>query len=195
MEFGGDNLHDVFMNTRQFYSVDNVRELCVGVLSGISYLHSLQIVHRDIKLNNLLLMPNSLHVKICDFGFWIKDGKTTNYIIGTKFYLAPEITLKVPIIRKAVDIWSVGCCIYVMLLRIFPFRNDNSSILFNLIQYSAFLKPMWFFNGNGGSEALEMFKGVFCTNYEQRFTIKQLQECSFFSSDSYCPVSYNYIKF
>lgn len=84
------------------------------ISDGLSYLHSRGLIHRDIKLENILLCKGNL-VKIGDFGLArkVKKGKEikSSVIAGTDSYMAPEI-LQGREYGKSADIWSLGCVIY-----------------------------------------------------------------------------------
>jgi serine/threonine protein kinase len=90
-------------------------------MNAMSYYHTLNISHRDIKLENILVDMNSeeLITKVIDFGF-ATQTKTTNELIktccGTPSYMAPELCLKEEYIGPAVDIWAAGVVLYTLLL-------------------------------------------------------------------------------
>jgi polo-like kinase 1 len=82
----------------------------VQLLQGVVYLHENRILHRDLKLSNILL--KNQRVKISDFGFATK-GPTAHGMYGTPNYLAPEILNHEPY-SYGVDVWAVGCCLYAV---------------------------------------------------------------------------------
>lgn len=96
------------------------------ILRGMKYIHSAQILHRDLKPRNLLVNSNC-DLKICDFGlarafipeFQIKTGIMTDYV-ATRWYRAPELLLSYKEYGPTVDIWSIGC-LFAELLRRKPF--------------------------------------------------------------------------
>ena len=80
------------------------------MLKGIAYLHQLDIIHRDIKPENILV-SDSMHVKICDFGFArnVKpDQEAMTDYVATRWYRAPELLVGTRY-SKQVDIWALGC--------------------------------------------------------------------------------------
>ena len=101
-----------------------VRKIFKQVAEGIDYMHSKNVTHRDIKLENLLLEDKTKNIKIIDFGFAIscKDRKLTSFC-GTPSYMAPEIISKKDYLGPPVDIWTLGILLYVLMCGHFPFRG------------------------------------------------------------------------
>ncbi|KAF7283354.1 hypothetical protein GWI33_000864 [Rhynchophorus ferrugineus] len=96
------------------------------ILSGVHYLHYHKIIHRDLKLGNLFL-NDKLQVKIGDFGLAAKieyDGERKKTLCGTPNYIAPEILNKKGHSYE-VDIWSVGCIMYTLLVGKPPFETTS----------------------------------------------------------------------
>jgi serine/threonine protein kinase len=99
------------------------------VISGLGYIHSLGVIHRDIKLENILL-DNEGVVKIADFGVSLeinedKTGKGNQSKCGTLAYMAPEMltaSKKKPYSFQ-VDIWSAGVLLYVLIFGHLPFNG------------------------------------------------------------------------
>ncbi|XP_041425225.1 protein kinase C delta type-like isoform X2 [Xenopus laevis] len=105
-------------STVMFYAAEMV--------CGLQFLHSRGIVHRDIKLENILLDQNG-HIKICDFGLVahnIFGNRTTRGRIGTYGYMAPEVMLMKEY-NAAADWWSLGVVIYRMAIGRSPFYNGR----------------------------------------------------------------------
>ena len=104
------------------------------LVNGIAYCHSKSILHRDIKLDNILLSAHG-EVKICDFGVSkvVKRGEIMTEQCGTPAYIAPEILADRGYEGFAVDIWSAGVVLYAMLYGVVPFRANNMSELQKLI--------------------------------------------------------------
>nr|XP_045605812.1 cAMP-dependent protein kinase catalytic subunit 3-like isoform X2 [Procambarus clarkii] len=103
------------MTTASFYASE--------IVSALEYLHSLSVVYRDLKPENLLLDRDG-HLKITDFGFAKKLTDRTWTLCGTPEYLAPEI-IQSKGHNKAVDWWALGILIYEMLAGYPPFFDDN----------------------------------------------------------------------
>lgn len=109
------------------------------VSEALYYLHKKNIIHRDIKPSNILIhqVPSRgqevLEFKVCDFSLAIEldreDEAIESSIIGTPFYMAPEIILKKKY-NNNVDIWSLGVTLYELATLSRPFKGDNRAQLF-----------------------------------------------------------------
>lgn len=105
------------------FSNDTTRFFASEIVHALEYLHSLDIVYRDLKPENLLLDLQG-HVKITDFGFAKRVEDRTWTLCGTPEYLAPEI-IQSKGHGKAVDWWALGILIFEMLAGYPPFFDDN----------------------------------------------------------------------
>ena len=106
------------------------------IISGISYLHSNKIIHRDIKGQNLLLSDDN--IKIGDFGTSKKMDNTNafaNTSLGTPFFLSPEICKGEPYNFKS-DIWMIGCVLFELMTLELPFTGNNLPNIMNNIIYN-----------------------------------------------------------
>lgn len=94
------------------------------ILNGVKYLHEHHICHRDLRLRNLLL-NDQMHVKIGGLVTRIAfDGERRKTLCGTLDYVAPEI-LNEAGHSYEVDIWSVGCVMYTLLVGQPPFKSKS----------------------------------------------------------------------
>ncbi|KAM3717150.1 Serine/threonine-protein kinase [Dirofilaria immitis] len=104
------------------------------IVSAVGYLHTNNIIYRDLKLENLLLDKDG-HIKIADFGLCKEDisfGDRTRTFCGTPEYLAPEV-LEDNDYGRAVDWWGVGVVMYEMMCGRLPFYSKDHEKLFELI--------------------------------------------------------------
>ncbi|PRQ21752.1 putative protein kinase CAMK-OST1L family [Rosa chinensis] len=127
MEYAaGGELFGRICNAGRF-SENEARFFFQQLISGVSYCHSMQICHRDLKLENTLLDGSTApHVKICDFGYskslLQSQPKST---VGTPAYIAPEVLSKKQYDGKIADVWSCGVTLYVMLVGAYPFEDPD----------------------------------------------------------------------
>ena len=106
------------------FNNDIARFYGAEILLALEYLHSLNIVYRDMKPENLLIDRDG-HIKITDFGFAKVVEDRTWTLCGTPEYLAPEI-IQSRGHGKAVDWWALGILLYEMLAGYPPFYDENA---------------------------------------------------------------------
>ncbi|CAH2107452.1 unnamed protein product [Euphydryas editha] len=97
------------------------------ILLGVNYIHKLDIIHRDLKAENILLTgKNGVIVKIGDFGIskMLESAKKTSTVIGTPYYLAPELCEGNPYDTKS-DVWALGCLLYEMCTHKRAFESET----------------------------------------------------------------------
>ena len=125
---GGDLLS--YVRKRRQLKEEVAKSVFKQLIEGLKYCHSKKILHRDIKLDNILLTVEG-EVKICDFGVSkvVKPGEKMSEQCGTPAYIAPEILLDKGYEGFAVDIWSAGVVLYAMLYGTVPFKANNMSEL------------------------------------------------------------------
>jgi serine/threonine protein kinase len=116
---------------KQMYSERDARALIKILLSVIQHCHEREIVHRDIKAENLLLVStdDDSTIKLCDFGLAVKNvvGMSLIEQVGTFDYMAPEIHLR-RMYGAGVDMWAIGVLSFVMLYGHFPFYQQNIGV-------------------------------------------------------------------
>lgn len=135
-------------------------------MQGISYLHANGIVHRDIKLENILLDGNG-NVKIGDFGVSKKVGHNELLFeqCGTPAYIAPEIVKEIGYKGFPVDIWSAGICLFAILYGNVPFKANHVSDL-NI----AILEQKIEYKDGVSDQAIDLMKKMIEKNVAKRLT-------------------------
>ncbi|NXN08042.1 TSSK1 kinase, partial [Indicator maculatus] len=99
--------------------------------SAIKYCHDLELAHRDLKCENILLSED-LSIKLADFGFSKPLSRDDNgklilskTFCGSAAYAAPEVLEGIPYDPRASDIWSLGVILYTMVYALMPFDDSN----------------------------------------------------------------------
>ncbi|KAF2863625.1 kinase-like protein [Piedraia hortae CBS 480.64] len=104
-----------------------VQKIFTQLVGAVSYVHSKRCVHRDLKLENILLDKHE-NVKLVDFGFTREYQGSTNHLqtwCGTICYAAPEMIRGEKYAGEKVDVWSLGVILYALLCGELPFDEDD----------------------------------------------------------------------
>ena len=119
-----------YVRRRRKLKEDVAKNMFKQVIEGLRYCHSKNILHRDIKLDNILLTSEG-DIKICDFGVskLVKPGEIMTEQCGTPAYIAPEVFEGRGYEGYASDIWSAGVVLYAMLYGTVPFKASNMTEL------------------------------------------------------------------
>ena len=142
----GGELFDRILKCK-YFSENIAARYMFDIVSTIKYLHEAGIVHRDLKPDNILFEDSSetSRLKIIDFGTSTKVAKDQmlKKLIGTPFYLAPEVIKGN--YNKQCDVWSVGVSMYIMLCGKPPFGgNNNQEIYDNIVNAKpSFAGKVW----------------------------------------------------
>ncbi|GAA5811151.1 hypothetical protein MFLAVUS_004580 [Mucor flavus] len=126
MEYVGTlDLYSVLTEKKQLTEAEVVRYL-LQLTDAVKYMHSLGVIHRDIKLENILVNKNNM-LKIADFGWSVFDPKPRrNTFCGTLDYLPPEMIQNEPH-TNSVDMWALGVLAYEMLAGYPPFSTSDQA--------------------------------------------------------------------
>ena len=127
-------LDTIKKETNHYFEEKRALKIFVQIIKANIYCQNKNICHRDLKLENILILKNDI-IKLIDFGFAIKADKKAyqNLFCGSPSYMAPEIVNKQKYIAQYSDIWSLGVLFYSMLYGRFPFKASTQSELFKKI--------------------------------------------------------------
>lgn len=118
------------LKKRHSVTYDECRYFIDQILKGVGYMHDNGIIHRDLKLTNILL-DDELRIKIADFGLSIRMDNPNlklKHICGTTDYLPPEV-LQHKGFTPAADIWAIGVITYTLLNASHPFSIGDSDCI------------------------------------------------------------------
>jgi len=139
---GGD-LYDYLKDRNFQISEERAMALFFDIAKGVQYLHSLGIVHRDLKLENIMMSDNSKDAvpRVVDFGLVTMMGpqQKANETLGTLAYAAPEVIQSKSYDAKC-DVWSLGVVLHLLLVGSYPFMDKRDDVLMNQILKTPF-KP------------------------------------------------------
>jgi calcium-dependent protein kinase len=176
--YQGDELFTLLSN-HQTLPETYVKSVIQQLLSAIQYCHSHNIVHRDLKLENIMLAQSKIGSKIHLIDFGLSTSKTPPYnlLAGSEYYLAPEVIDK--FYDSQCDIWSVGVMMYILITGTPPFNASTQTETRRLIQ-----NGIWGFHDSQwkkiSQEAKCLLKNLLVVDPTQRYTATQALQCSWF---------------
>ena len=171
----GGSLYDNYKRP-EFRSERMLATVMKQMLSAVAHIHTKKIVHRDIKLENVLLANNSLQnpvIKLIDFGL-AKVKKNQSDCLrgraGTLFYMAPEVFSEQ--YTEKVDLWSVGVIMYILITKCIPFKgNTYDEIKAKILTKKfSFTGPQW---DNINPLAIDLLKGLLNRNSQVRLSARE----------------------
>lgn len=187
MEYiSGGNLQS-FVKKRRRLTEKTSKIIYKQIIEGLQYIHSQGIVHRDIKLENILIDLNN-NIKICDFGVgkMIKPNQILHDQCGTPVYMAPEILLGKGYMGPPIDVWSSGVALYIMLTGTVPFNRNRLHDL-----QEAILTTPYAYIEDRSSEVNDLLMGVLNKDPAQRYTINDILNHPWMKDDEVSQCSLN----
>ena len=166
---GGD-LNKFMRRKIGFFNEKNLAKVMYQVLMGLNYLHQKNVIHRDVKAENVFVVSEEgLHVKLGDFGSsdYKIPSKPCQEICGTTQYLAPEVFSKS--YTEKVDLWSAGVLLFVLSTGSSPYKVKNFDILLEMIKtqpLSSKRPELQTFS----ADFLDFISGLLETDVQKRFS-------------------------
>ncbi|KAJ1402522.1 Serine/threonine-protein kinase, active site [Sesbania bispinosa] len=186
---GGELFHLLEKHGR-FYESE-ARVLFRHLMQMVLYCHENGVVHRDLKPENILLATRSSSspIKLADFGLatYIKPGQSLHGLVGSPFYIAPEVLAGA--YNQAADIWSAGVILYILLSGMPPFWGKTKSRIFEAVKAADLRFPSepWDYISES---AKDLIRGMLCTEPSQRLTAQDvLDHCWMESNQTYPELS------
>nr|XP_009458177.3 serine/threonine-protein kinase 33 isoform X1 [Pan troglodytes]XP_016775792.2 serine/threonine-protein kinase 33 isoform X1 [Pan troglodytes]XP_054518008.1 serine/threonine-protein kinase 33 isoform X1 [Pan troglodytes]XP_054518009.1 serine/threonine-protein kinase 33 isoform X1 [Pan troglodytes]XP_054518010.1 serine/threonine-protein kinase 33 isoform X1 [Pan troglodytes]XP_054518011.1 serine/threonine-protein kinase 33 isoform X1 [Pan troglodytes]XP_054518012.1 serine/threonine-protein k len=184
MELCEDGELKEILDRKGHFSENETRWIIQSLASAIAYLHNNDIVHRDLKLENIMVKSSliddnneiNLNIKVTDFGLAVKKQSRSEAMLqatcGTPIYMAPEV-ISAHDYSQQCDIWSIGVIMYMLLRGEPPFLASSEEKLFELIRKGElhFENPVW----NSISDcAKSVLKQLMKVDPAHRITAKEL---------------------
>ncbi|TRY60882.1 hypothetical protein DNTS_035148 [Danionella cerebrum] len=165
---GGGELYD-YIQLKHRLSEDEARHYFRQITAAVHYCHQNGVVHRDLKLENVLL-DNNFNVKLADFGLSNRfiRGQHLDTFCGSPLYASPEIINGLPYHGPEVDCWSLGVLLYALVHGSMPFDGSSYSILKEQISQGQYKTP------DLDSEAYSLIKWMLTVKVEERATVEDI---------------------
>lgn len=157
------------------------------MLDSLEYMHNKRVVHRDLKLENILI-DDQLNLKVADFGFaCYKSIDTLKSYRGTMTYMAPEIKEGKQYKGTEVDVFSIGVILFIIVQGIFPFKEARKEEYFyNLLLSGKIDTYFQKVNGNNlSAEFKDIILKFFAYDGANRPTIEQIRAHPWMNNGSY----------
>lgn len=150
------------------------------ILQAINYFNQYGIVHRDIKPENILVSKSG-EIRIIDFGL-ARIFKSTKFndVVGTPYYVAPEVLMTNH--GPSCDVWSVGVLMYIMLSGYLPFTGQSPNQVFAKIIKGklSFDQPEW---NNYSEESQDLIRSMLKVDIDERISAEDALKHPWFNSD------------
>lgn len=161
-----------YVKSKRSLSESESKRIFFQLLQAMEFLHSQCVIHRDIKLENVLF-DNNADIKLIDFGFSTisPDGKKLKVFCGTPSYMAPEIVRRTEYEGKPVDMWGLGILLYALLCGCFPFRAKSYPDLYRRIARGTYTIP-----DELSSQVKDLIRQLLTVDATQRITAKQAMQ-------------------
>uniref|UniRef100_H2ZVX5 SNF-related serine/threonine-protein kinase n=1 Tax=Latimeria chalumnae TaxID=7897 RepID=H2ZVX5_LATCH len=168
---GGD-MFDFIMRHEGGLPEDQAKVYFAQIVRAISYCHKLHVVHRDLKPENVVFFQEQGMVKLTDFGFSnrFQPGKMLTTSCGSLAYSAPEILLGDEYDAPAVDVWSLGVILYMLVCGHPPFQQANDSETLTMILDCRYTVP-----GNISAECADLISCMLQRDPCRRSTLEQIE--------------------
>ncbi|XP_036973063.1 serine/threonine-protein kinase NIM1 [Acanthopagrus latus] len=170
---GGGDLHNKICNEGKLSDTTS-KITFAQILSAIKYMHSLNVIHRDLKAENVLFTSSGC-VKVADFGFSTQIPNRNDALdtfCGSPPYAAPELFKDECYQGPPVDVWAMGVLLFFMVTGTMPFRAETMGKLRRCIIDAAYMVPPWV-----PGPCQRLIKGILKTSPTDRYAVDQMLGC------------------
>lgn len=181
LELCKNNLNEIVKRRKRFKEIE-VRCYVAQLVDTMKYLKKMNIIHRDLKLGNLLLTED-MELKVCDFGLAaevIFEGEKRRTICGTPNYIAPEVLSSKIGHSYEVDLWSLGVITYTMLFGRPPFETRDVKVTYRKIRHNNYTFPT---HVTVSESSKDFIRSLLRTDPLKRLTLDKIMDHDFFSED------------
>jgi len=180
----GELFQEIDKNDGPFKESD-VAFIMFQLFSAVFYCHNLNIIHRDLKPENILIEKREknglLRVKIIDFGTAkiCEKGRVEKKIIGSSYYIAPEVLAKN--YNQKCDLWSCGVIMFILLSGRAPFSGETDEEIINKIKIGTYdlKRSPW---NTISKEAISLIQGLLQKDPNQRLTAEEALNSPWFKN-------------
>ncbi|XP_035518072.1 serine/threonine-protein kinase Nek4 [Morone saxatilis] len=166
---GGDLYHRLKQQKGELLPERQVVEWFVQIAMALQYLHERNILHRDLKTQNIFLTKTNI-IKVGDLGIarvLENQNDMASTLIGTPYYMSPELFSNKPYNHKS-DVWALGCCVYEMSTLKHAFNaKDMNSLVYRIVQGKLPQMPSRYDPQLG-----ELIKSMLCKRPDDRPDVK-----------------------
>ena len=177
LEYANASDLKTFIEKHKIITEKKVIQIFTQLIMGLQFIHEKGVLHRDIKTANVFLFRNGL-VKLGDFGVSrkIKEGELASTIIGTPYFMCPELIQGKPYSFPA-DIWAAGCVLFEMLAHQHAFTGRSREELFRNITNNNIND----FPTEYSREMIDLLKWMLSIDPNQRPTCSEILETNIIS--------------
>ena len=183
LEFGdGGDMYDYIMRHPNGLTEPKAKNYFGQIVDAIKYCHDLHVVHRDLKPENVVFFEQTGQVKLTDFGFSnvFEPGSKLYTSCGSLAYSAPEILLGDSYDAPAVDIWSLGVILFMLVTGHAPFQEANDSETLTMILDCKFYLP-----SHLSDECIHLISNMLVRDPKGRIKLENIQKHDWLSSISF----------
>ena len=138
-----ENLFVVYRDNPNYFTLPRIQQVAKQILTALSTMHKLHIIHNDLKPENILIKSYSNGIiKVIDVGSSVFFHDNLQFYVQSRNYRAPEVILGCPYTEK-IDIWSLGCIIAELFIKEMLFNGDCVTAILANIQGLRGPWPSW----------------------------------------------------